>query len=237
MRVWLIFLFLAALSVSTAYAQRGAKGGPASPGDSKGIVLRRFDQDRMDSYRQQRAFHYDKQVPQNENFLARLWRLFWETVYRALNGSQMGGAVKYVVWALGAVALVFLIVKVSGMDLQIFMRAPRAVEIMYTESEDNIHEIDFDQEIDRAVAQANYRVAVRLYYLYSLKKLNDRELISWQPDKTNLMYLRELGDEQKRAAFSRLTNRFEYIWYGGFGIGQPDFIDLKADFDRFNRTI
>lgn len=75
---------------------------------------------------------------------------------------------------------------------------------------------------------------MRLFYLYSLKRLDESALISWLPEKTNQTYIAELADPEKRQQFSRLTTQFEYIWYGEFFIDKETFGYVKGDFDRFN---
>ncbi len=108
--------------------------------------------------------------------------------------------------------------------LNIFRRKSLSANLPYSESLENIHEIDFDAEIEKAVSQHNYRLAVRMLYLKCLKQLSDATLIKWQPEKTNSAYINELNDVVKRTAFKLLTRQFEYVWYGEFAIDGSTFI-------------
>ena len=82
----------------------------------------------------------------------------------------------------------------------------------YDIEEDNIYGIDFGQAIALAQAQANYREAVRLTYLHTLRTLTDAGRISWQPAKTPAQYTAEYMGEP----FLRLTAVFVRVRYGGY---------------------
>jgi hypothetical protein len=107
----------------------------------------------------------------------------------------------------------------------------------YSESLENIHDINFDGEIEKAVTQHNYRLAVRLLYLRCLKQLSDAELIKWQIDKTNSAYINELSNQEQRKVFKTLTLQFEYVWYGEFAIDAPVFKNINTLFQDFNKDI
>ncbi len=151
---------------------------------------------------------------------------FWPTVF------------KYLFIVLGAGALVFLIFKLLGVDMKnIFRRKPTSGVIPYSEFFEDINAISFDQEIENAVAKQNYRFAVRLLYLRSLKQLSDAGLIDWKIDKTNNTYINELSNEDQRSAFKILTRQFEYVWYGEFSIDAPVYSDIDSSFTDFKKRV
>ena len=86
----------------------------------------------------------------------------------------------------------------------------------YETEEDTIYGIDFQQRIDEAMMQQNYREAVRLNYLHTLKMLSDAGRIEWQLYKTPSQYTREYPTE----VFRQLTNLFLLIRYGNREAGQ-----------------
>ena len=60
--------------------------------------------------------------------------------------------------------LIFVIFKLAGLNLSnIFNKNAKDIDIPYTESLENIHQITFDEEIEKALNQRNYRLAVRQY--------------------------------------------------------------------------
>ena len=86
----------------------------------------------------------------------------------------------------------------------------------YETEEDTIYGIDFEQRIDEAMMQQNYREAVRLNYLHTLKMLSDAGRIEWQLYKTPSQYTREYPTD----VFRQLTNLFLLIRYGNREAGQ-----------------
>lgn len=82
----------------------------------------------------------------------------------------------------------------------------------YIVEEDNIYGIDFPSTIDQALKVGNYREAVRLVYLQTLRHLSDAGKIDWQPAKTPSQYLNEYIGRP----FHHLTTTFVRIRYGGY---------------------
>lgn len=202
--------------------------------DSSAVVLRNFDLQKIKDYRTQKEFLYDEQLPINTNWWDRFWRWIWDLITAAMENRYSGDFIKYLVIAIIVALVIFAVIKLIGLDLKIFTGKSKAVDVPYDESLENIHEINFIEEIEKAVGNGNYRLAVRLLYLRSLKLLSDRELIHWQPDKTNQAYVDELADQDRKEQFKVLTLQFEYIWYGDFAVDKDGFKAIKGNFERFN---
>ena len=113
----------------------------------------------------------------------------------------------------------------------------RSADLAYSESLENIHEINFDEAIEKAIASHNYRLAVRLLYLKCLKQLSDASLIAWTPEKTNNAYINELSDAGQRLSFKVLTRQFEYVWYGEFYIDDNVFKNINLMFQQFKNDV
>lgn len=222
----------------TAYAATGANTVVAVKSrsiknDTSKVSLRNFDQQKIKTYRGQAEFKYDDDVPA-ENLWDKFWKWFWSLVNSIIKGGTTGSLIKYVVIAILAGVIIFVLIKTAGLDLRILLGKSKPTQIPYTESHDNIHEIDFNAQLQQAINNGNYRLAVRLCYLSSLKKLSDQSQISWQPEKTNQTYIAEINDATLKKQFSLLTRQFEYIWYGEFFIDRDNFLSIKSSFDEFN---
>ncbi len=202
--------------------------------DTTNVNLRKFDKSKLDTYSKKTDFIYDDAPAPNLSLWDRFWLWVWDLIGKTLNNKVAGGLVKYLAIVVLVGLVVFLVLKIIGADLKIFSRQSQKVEVPYTESDDNIHEINFNDQIEKAVATANYRLAVRLLYLRTLKKLSDRSLIHWLPEKTNQTYISEINDPDKKKEFSKLTHQFEYVWYGEFFIDKENFYIIKDTFERFN---
>jgi len=209
--------------------------------DSSKLNIRKFDGKKIDTYRKQAAFDYDKPAA-GQNLWSRFWAWIWNLINSLFKGSNVGSFpkylfifLKYLATAIAVGLVVFIVLKFIGIDMKVFSRKSKSVPVPYHESADNIHEIDFSTAIEDAIAAGNYRLAVRLLYLQVLKRLNDQNLISWQPEKTNHTYISEIADPDKRKQFALLTRQFEYIWYGEFFIDKENFRQVKDTYDTFNR--
>jgi hypothetical protein len=203
--------------------------------DSSKINIRHFNAAALNDYRQQHDFKYETNSIEGISPWDQFWKWFWYYLDNLLTGSVTGNIINLLLLILGVGALVFLILKLTGMDvMQIFTSKTSTLEIPYHESLENIHKISFEEEIEKAIANHNFRLAVRLLYLNCLKKLNDAGAIQWKADKTNLAYLHEIQNPEQQQNFGLLTRQFEYVWYGDFKVDQTHFQQISNSFQQFN---
>jgi hypothetical protein len=201
--------------------------------DTTIIQVRSFDQAALKNYSKQPAFKYNDSYV-GPSLWSVFWKWFWDKVDAFFSAEQRGSLLRYLLMTLGLCALVFLILRLLGVDaLNIFRRKPASADLPYSELDENIHKINFDDGIEKAVGQHNYRLAVRLLYLKCLKQLSDAGQIRWEINKTNNDYINELSNPDQRSAFNLLTRQFEYIWYGEFSIDAAVFKRVNALFYDF----
>jgi hypothetical protein len=215
--------------------------------DTSNINVKHFDQAALNNFKKDPAFNYSDHEGAGELSLFEkimLWLknfLFGWTRHAHIDGTWAGFLLtflKYLLYA-GALALViFVVIKAIDMDITtLFRRRSRKTEMPYTESIEDINAIDFDDELEKALAQNNYRLAVRLLYLHCLKQLSDLRLIDWQIDKTNSVYINELTNAEQKQVFSVITRQFEYVWYGNFGIDKQAFVNISQLFKDFKQQL
>lgn len=203
--------------------------------DSSKIEVKKFDANAIKRYSKDKDFNYTGEATGQPSFWDRFWNWLWNKISELFNKIPYSGPIlQYLFLGLGIAFLVYVIFKSLGIDpIQLFRGDVQKVEIPYSESLENIHEMNFDAEIEKAVSQHNFRLAVRLLYLKCLKQLSDKGLIQWQIDKTNTAYLYELTDPVQKQTFGLLTRQFEYIWYGNFSIDQNTFRNIDSLFQNF----
>lgn len=220
--------------------------------DTSTVTLRHFDAEALKAYSKQPEFQY-KETTIGVSWWTRFWRWVWHELrlffawlahfFHFEKGKGHMNMLwfyilKYLFIILGVSALVFLILRLAGVDISnIFRKKSAGASIPYSEFFEDINGIDFDTEIENAVAKNNYRFAVRLLYLKCLKQLSDAGLIEWQIDKTNSTYVNELTDDEQRNAFKQLTYQFEYVWYGEFLIDGPVYKNINLSFNNFNKQV
>ncbi|WP_128545665.1 DUF4129 domain-containing protein [Larkinella soli] len=206
----------------------------AAPDDQGPVRVRRPAPGRLDTYRNDRDYHYGQDVQPTDSLWDKFWNWFFRKIARFFASESYENFWQYVILAVLAGGAVWLLIKAQ--ILGFVFKASRSRPLGYETLTENIHEMDFGAAIDEAVQQANYRLAVRLLYLRTLKNLTDRRLIDWQPNKTNRSYVYELGASPLQADFEQLTTRFEYVWYGDFPVSGEQFAELRETFRRFNHA-
>lgn len=95
----------------------------------------------------------------------------------------------------------------------------------------------YDVLIAEAESQKDYHLATRYWFLKTLKNLSDKEIIAFSVDKTNGQYISELKTKPDLKEFESLSRNYEFIWYGKFGINESTYLQLKNEFDLFNKKI
>ena len=88
-----------------------------------------------------------------------------------------------------------------------------------------------------SVEKNDYRLGVRLVFLYALKTLSDKGLIQWDQGKTNHDYLNELRVTELQKGFNELNFYFEYAWYGNFNITPNVFSHVRRIFEEWKRSV
>ncbi|MDI9366573.1 MAG: DUF4129 domain-containing protein [Flavobacterium sp.] len=202
--------------------------------DSSTVTVRAFNDS---SYKNDPAFVYEEMPPQTETWWDRMWRKFWKFIDQLLSTN---GGKQFFTWGLLVIALGvlgFLVYKFTGMSKSGFFGKNGDASLAYQVDEDNIHELNFKAAIEKAIANNNYRLAVRLLYLQTLKQLTDNGLINWRINKTNATYVQELAGYQQQNNFIELTNYFDRVWYGEANISYKQFADAQQLFIQFQQQM
>ena len=208
------------------------------PPDTTAVTVRALDQARLERFRQSQEFQYGAEVMPVTNPLVQLWQRFWRQVGDWLSQTSYYGFWRYVFFAFFAVAAVFVILRLLQIDMAgLFRSKGQRLPVPYAAQPENIHEMNFEQLIAQAVEEQNYRLAIRLHYLRTLKTLTDRDLIRWQPDRTNRSYLSDLQAPPLRQGFEQITTLFEYAWYGHFAVDARQFESTASAFGTFHHLL
>jgi hypothetical protein len=108
----------------------------------------------------------------------------------------------------------------------------------FVATEENMEALDLNHLLGKALADGNLRMAIRIYYLRLLKKLDQQGLIAWKKDKTNRDYLGELmAGKTYFDEFRLLTGSYERVWYGEHVLTNDSFQKLAKDFERIDQRL
>jgi hypothetical protein len=212
--------------------------------DSSKVELRNFDTKTIATYKADKDFQYEKDNPKTIS----LWQAFKNWLFRKLFGIEIsesaGNNIENTFYAFLALVMLWAMTKLINADIFSVFYIRNKTENSQITGEwltDNIHGIDFDKQITDAINQKSYRIAVRLFYLYTLKKLADKQLIAWEINKTNHDYTEELsksaGGSRLHQDFEQATYYFEYVWYGDFKVNDSQFEKAKLLYEQFIKKI
>lgn len=109
--------------------------------------------------------------------------------------------------------------------------------INYDEIEKNLHLVDFEKLIKQSIQSGEKRLSIRYYYLWLLKKMSEKQIIEWDPEKTNSDYLYEIKSENFKKDFAYLSYLYNYIWYGEFEIDEVAFEKAKKAFEKSIQSV
>jgi hypothetical protein len=119
----------------------------------------------------------------------------------------------------------------------IFGRNSDKINIDVTALDENILETNYEALIQKAVQANNYRLAIRYYYLKTLKKLAEASKIEWEYEKTNLDYYHEIENKELKNQFQYISYIYNYCWYGEFELSDTAFNEAKTSFNTLYKSI
>ena len=138
---------------------------------SKQNTKRSFSEESLEKFQDDKNFQYGEE-PLPEKFEPRK------------KNTNLGGLMEILMYVAIVALIIVLIYLVSKNTVSKSSRKITSDEIPELVEKD-ITEVDFDELIKRTAASGDYRKAVRLLYLESLKTLNHKKWINWKPYKTN----------------------------------------------------
>ena len=152
------------------------------------------------------------------------------------SGYDWTGATKGLGTLLQLLAVLFALSMIAY-GIYWMMQTPRnrvlsrdGTEIPLANLDEYIHETDLERFLREALAASNWSLAVRLYFLQTIKQLSEKGVIVWSKEKTNRDYMREMRSHRLGNPFRDATRQYERVWYGNQGISAADFAKLEPEF-------
>lgn len=102
---------------------------------------------------------------------------------------------------------------------------------------EDIFSLSYTKLIQNAEKQNDYRVAIRLMFLQTLKLLSDVNAIQYQPDYTDQHYLQQLYESKYYEDFFKVMRSYEYAWFGKFYIPVDRYAVIKNEFIKLQNRI
>lgn len=213
--------------------------------DKSELQVKKFDNNQLDNYRNGKEFDYTE-YKSKPTILSRIWTWFKRVLTKIL--SWLFGVEE----AVGILAVILRIIPyvilllILGLLIKFFLKVNMNTiisgktdksNVLLTEDEEIINNKNIQSLIDKAISQKNYRLAVRYYYLLVLQKLQENEVIDWEPQKTNEDYIKEIKQKNIIDRFKNLTYLYDFVWYGNFEINEVEFSKVTSSFNDLTKSI
>jgi ABC-type dipeptide/oligopeptide/nickel transport system permease component len=204
-----------------------------------------FSKETIENYKKEKAFDYsEKPVTENwwtqfKNWIWELWLKFWNWL---VGDFEAGSFTYFLVHMLPYFILLLILGFVIWLFYKLnpgatFFKSKEKPGVFFSEEEEIIKSKNIKKLIEKALENKDYRLAVRYYYLFILKKLTDAELINYEFDKTNSDYFAEITSENINSGFRKVTTLYDYIWYGSFAVTEEDFLKAQKTFTSLENQI
>jgi hypothetical protein len=221
-------------TVVSAYESQPANTAPA---DTMSVTARNFHQQKLKELKADPELRYGVEATVAESLWQRFLRWigrFIELLLESATTTNWGRLFAYGFLIISLIVIILMILKVNAYNI---FYGDAASPVQHRTLDENIHEMDFEGLIQDARARQDYRLGVRLLFLYALKMLSDKNHIHWMQGKTNHDYLNELSAGDVKKGFHELNYFFEYAWYGNFVITDAVYTRVKQTFDEWRRRI
>lgn len=200
-----------------------------SPSDT--LVI---DSAKLSVWRQDSDYDYGRELVPHQNTFGE-WlqdRLsdFTDEIFRNVFAQNR----EWMWTVLGIIVILAILWIVFVVRPSVFMRSGKKDDALdYDVTEDTIYGIDFPSEIEKALDRHDYREALRLMYLQTLKWLSDNHQIDWQSFKTPTQYT----NEWRNADFQKITLIFVKVRYGGFEATEKMIAEMRVCQEAVRRAI
>lgn len=234
MHLILAFLVFNIFTYSAVKAQRDSL--KLYQKDKSVIVPRYPDSSSLDKFKRDRDYNYEDNIEPASNPIEKWINWLMRRINDFFQSKSYNSVWQYVIMGLTILLVIYLLYKAKVLEY-LFPPKDTGTHTDYIVGQENIHEINFDEAIGKALAQHDYRLAIRLQYLKILKLLAGKELIHWKPNLTNHRYVKELEKTPHHHDFVEITKYFEYTWYGDFEVRESGYREMKAFSDSFVEKI
>lgn len=147
-----------------------------------------------------------------------------------------GDTVRTITYIILGVLLVLLIYRIIVVNNLFMTRASQSRAAADGELGSEIDDTNLDARVQAAIAEKNYRAAVRFLFLKSLRGLNEKGWIRYNPQATNHEYISQVTPYGVGKELGFLTYLYEYVWYGEFALSEEQFNKVHQNFQQFYKN-
>lgn len=195
---------------------------------------RTVNEELLEQYRNQPEYYYDLQPIEQESLLSKIKSWLMGKILALIKKAGNLWVLRYFV--IGGILLFFIFRMTKTSFSGIINPTKQIVPILFSDQEDP-SQIQWENLIQQAKQENNFRLAVRYHFLNTLKMLSRKGIIKWQNQKTNRQYEREIINEILKDSFHQISGLYEAVWYGNFTVKANDYLLIEQDFNSFNKSL
>ncbi|MFD2519109.1 hypothetical protein [Salinimicrobium flavum] len=198
-----------------------------------------FDREKMSSLKKNPQFNYSEKL-EDESWgttFKRYLKMHWQNFLNWLLGDKtVPAVVAFLIQSLPYLLILFLI----GISAYLFSKfnpfSPPGQSakpgVILEDEEQIIRTANIRDLINKAIEKENYRLAVRYHFLYILQQLSEKEIVAYDPSKTDEDYLSEISSEGLKVQYRKVNRIYDFIWYGDFMAGKEEYQKIQQEFRR-----
>jgi len=232
----ILFIIICSIIGLNTYAQKDTL---SLVYDTSEISPKRISERDLETYLNDPKFDYEEiksSAPEwwisFKNWISNIFLKFFEWIFGIEKASGAFNVFLEILPYILLVLLLFILIKffINVNARSVLYAKKNHSTVALSEEEHIIKNEDIQELIKNALANSDYRLAIRYYYLYILQIMTQENIISWEHQKTNEDYIVEIEKTHIQTPFITLTRLYDYIWYGDFPIDKLKFEKAESKF-------
>jgi hypothetical protein len=112
------------------------------------------------------------------------------------------------------------------------------IEVNFDETPPSeIPKSELERRLEAALANEDYREAIRIYFIFIIKDLATKDWIKWEREKTNYSYLMEMRSKPQFELFNEVVSVYDVVWYGNYTISKSLYETVEPKFKQLLKEI
>jgi hypothetical protein len=174
----------------------------------------------------------------HENLLDRFLNWLSDLIFGNSSASSQVRVFNGLIWIFVIAGIIILIWLLTRTEFTSFLKGnAKKKTFNFTDVEEDISTINFDERITKALQENDFRLAIRWHYLKQLHILNQTNRIFYEPYKTNIDYQFELAKTNLIAPFKDISKIYDYVWYGEYRIDEQSYKKYTTHYLEFEEGI
>ncbi|MBN2745744.1 MAG: hypothetical protein JXR34_03385, partial [Bacteroidales bacterium] len=178
---------------------------------------------RMEKYRKDADFQYYK-YSENQKDIYDAYRSKLFQILKGIFGNKAAAnLLSNIHYFILLIAVLLVALYVGRLSTEGVFQKSNAVHhgkgVQITSTNNSVNQ-DLKSQMEEAMKNADFKLALRLQFISLLRSLHQNKIIQWESYKTNYDYYFEIKDAGIKQIFREIAYVYEHVWYGGRSVSQ-----------------